>query len=437
MQNLQEKAKRVLAYMQDQGADQAACALDESILTEINYLNGKFSLFRTLVEEASNVELIKDQRYSSLTGNRLEDEDLKALVDECFKGASSADPDEARRFVPKEEAVQKSAQTGVLTADPEAMFELLVNFIKDVEETYETIVISELYLSHDYDKSVEAYSSGAEFSSESGAYNVTLNCSSVVGDQSSSFFYNGLTTQDLKTPLIEREPFKSDLSKIADQYKAEALEENFKGKLIMTPACLGNLLYYLVANFTGNSSILTQSSLWQDKLGEQVIDDQLTLKVAPFDDRFIGGSLATAEGFEAENYTLFDKGVLKSFSISDYVARKTGKERAKNSEFYSNWILESEETQALEELIAGVDKGIYMMRFSGGSPATNGDFSGVAKNSFLIEDGKITKPLREVMISGNLADLFSQISGYSTERINDGNSDLPWLVFDNVFISGK
>ena len=46
----------------------------------------------------------------------------------------------------------------------------------------------------------------------------------------------------------------------------------------------------------------------------------------------------------------------------------------------------------LDEIIAGIDKGIYVMRFSGGQPAPSGEFSGVAKNSF--PDEFIEKNLR-------------------------------------------
>ena len=48
-----------------------------------------------------------------------------------------------------------------------------------------------------------------------------------------------------------------------------------------------------------------------------------------------------------------------------------------------------------------IDKGALVNRLSMGSPAANGDFSGVIKNSFLIEDGGLSGALSETMISGN------------------------------------
>ena len=77
------------------------------------------------------------------------------------------------------------------------------------------------------------------------------------------------------------------------------------------------------------------------------------------------------------------------------------------------------------------------MRFSGGSPSDSGDFSGVAKNSYLIEQGKIVRPIGETMIAGNLAKLFSDVKAISRERVNYGSAILPWLQAGPADISGK
>ena len=105
---------------------------------------------------------------------------------------------------------------------------------------------------------------------------------------------------------------------------------------------------------------------------------------------------------------LIEAGVLKNFSLSRYGASKTGLKRSANSG--STMVFGNGDTP-LEELIAGVEKGILLGRFSGGEPGPAGDLSGVAKNSFLIENGKVTKPLSEVMIAGNLGDMLRDTEG--------------------------
>ena len=78
-----------------------------------------------------------------------------------------------------------------------------------------------------------------------------------------------------------------------------------------------------------------------------------------------------------------------------------------------------------------------LCRFSGGTPNNNGDFSGVAKNSYYIEDGKIKYPVIETMISANLVEMFKNIVAVSAERINFGNALLPWMLVSGITISGK
>ena len=87
-------------------------------------------------------------------------------------------------------------------------------------------------------------------------------------------------------------------------------------------------------------------------------------------------------------------------------------------------------------MIASIDRGIIVGRFSGGAPSSNGDFSGVAKNSFLIENGRIGPALSETMISGNLADMLQNVGGISAELVCSGSYVLPWVVFRGVVISG-
>ena len=77
------------------------------------------------------------------------------------------------------------------------------------------------------------------------------------------------------------------------------------------------------------------------------------------------------------------------------------------------------------------------MRFSGGQPASSGEFSGVAKNSFYIENGKIAYALTETMISGNAAEMLMNIKEISKDTLVDGEVSVPYVAFEGVTISGK
>ena len=127
-------------------------------------------------------------------------------------------------------------------------------------------------------------------------------------------------------------------------------------------------------------------------------------------------------------------GQLVSFGLSQYGANRTGGKRAGND---GNNVKVAAGDRTLEEMIAEIDRGILVMRFSGGEPSPGGEFSGVAKNSFLIENGKIAGALSETMISGSVPEMLTRIRNISREVQEDGNSSLPFVTFDGITISGK
>ena len=130
--------------------------------------------------------------------------------------------------------------------------------------------------------------------------------------------------------------------------------------------------------------------------------------------------------------SIIDRGKLKNFALSLYGANKTGLGRLAGPR--ENLVVD-QGTCPWKDLISSVDRGILLNSYSGGAPNDAGDFSGVAKNSFYIKEGKITHPLTETMVSGNLGDLLKNIQDTSRERIHFGPSVLPWLHTKGLTIS--
>ena len=163
-------------------------------------------------------------------------------------------------------------------------------------------------------------------------------------------------------------------------------------------------------------------------------DERITISLAPLDERIVCGNRTTGEGFRAENYDVIKDGRLNAFALGLYAANKLQLPRGRNDSFN---VIVAPGHKPIADIIASVDKGILVGRFSGGQPASNGDFSGVAKNSFLIENGKIGPALSETMISGNMADMLNRLRAISSEQVVDGMSVLPYMAFDGITISGK
>ena len=134
------------------------------------------------------------------------------------------------------------------------------------------------------------------------------------------------------------------------------------------------------------------------------------------------------------NVDIVENGVLKTFMLGQYGARKLNRERTPCDDTHH---VVDPGTESLANLIRSVKRGLLLCRFSGGYPASNGDVTGVAKNSFYIENGEIRYPVMECMLSANIPQMLLNIQGISKETMDFGSSRLPWMRVSDVAISGK
>lgn len=181
-------------------------------------------------------------------------------------------------------------------------------------------------------------------------------------------------------------------------------------------------------------ALISGSSILKDKLNEKVASEKFTIHSKPTSSEIADGYCITSDGFEAKDSTIIDKGILKTFMLSLYGANKTKRERAVNCG--GAYVIEPGD-KSFEEIVKSIDKGILLCRFSGGDPSANGDMSGVAKNSYYIENGEIKYPISETMISANLYEMFNNIKDISKERVDFGTAVFPWISMSGVMISGK
>ena len=275
---------------------------------------------------------------------------------------------------------------------------------------------------------------GTEFEGIGGQYHFSIEICASDGERTTGLDYTGIAMKTLGQPLIELGDIRRHLEDIRRSIHPETLEGKFEGTLILTPGCAANFIFMTLSNYICDGVIINGTSQWLDKVGEQVADEKLTITLDPYDERIISGECGTASGFRSEKVTLIEKGVLKTHWLSLYGANKTGRPVVKNT---GSDLVVTPGDKTLEELIASVDKGLIIGYYSGGQPGTNGEFSGVAKNSFLIENGKIKGAVTETMVNGNLGEAFRKIRGISREVLCDGGSVVPYIAVDGIVISGK
>ena len=432
MHDLKMIADKALAALKDKGADKAQCAVRFTETHEFNVDGGKFSLFRTLFDNSLSLTAVKDDKKGSVGINRLDDESIAAAAVNCLAIADSGAADPAWAFAEKSE--NGSFTEGAPEADLDLLFDRTAELMRQIGEQFPLILMEQMIVTHKKRHTVFKNSLGVEYEVLSGEYGIDLMFSAHEGEKSSSFFGTGVITDRLDTPFMELGTIREDLANVSKQLDTKPLEGKFTGVAVLPPSALGTFIGSALGNFASDSTLLDGTSPWKESLGKVVADPAITISAAPLDERIVCGERFTGEGFRSENYDIIKDGVLESFMLSGYVANKTGLPRAKNSSYAI--VMKAGDTP-YADIIAGIERGILVGRFSGGEPGTSGDFSGVAKNSFLIENGKITCALSETMISGNLGDLLKNVVAISSEVVCDGATVLPYAAFGGVTVSGK
>jgi len=309
------------------------------------------------------------------------------------------------------------------------------DFLEQVNAEFPKIVLEGVVSEFNSAKGTYVNSKGVEFNSNSENYKFSSMFSAHDGEKASSFNGFGFNLASLDTPFIDVGMGRTLLDESVKSLDTRMVDEKFVGKVIVTPHCEDMIWGTVMDCFLSDRSLVEGTSRWKDALGTTVADKRLTMSLVPLHPDVVCGERFTADGYESINTDVIKDGILESFILSLYGARKTGNKRALNTGF-SNIEVAAGNTP-LAEIIKSIDRGILLNRFSGASPGASGDVSGIAKNSFLIENGAITDALSETMVSFNIVDVLKNIAAISKERITDGSSILPWCCFDGITISGK
>lgn len=425
--------KDIVAYCVDSikkaGADHAQCLLQTSEKNELNVDAGEFSLFRTTFNSSLQLTALKDQQKGSLSINKTDKESIQSAVKQVMELASSSPPDPAHAIADQQPA--NTFNIGYESPNLDMMYDRLQEYLEYVKATYPAIIMEQSLFDFTRSQSYYQNSNQVDFLSQKGMYAFWTFFTAKEGKQSSSFNYTGYYGRNIDQELSKYSTVDKLLKQTSEQIITKPIPGKFEGDVIITPDCVEDIVGF-ITSYLGDSSMIKGNSIFKDRLGDMIATDLLTLHSNPTSDDIENGYFVTPDGFEAKNCTIIDKGVLKTFLLSLYGANKTGKERASNPG--GAYIIEPGDTP-LDDMIKSVKRGIILQRFSGGNPNDNGEFSGVAKNSYYVEDGEIRYPLVETMISGNLADLLKSIKSVSKERINFGICIYPWIQTGGITIS--
>jgi len=418
-------ADRALEEMVSVGFEQAQVSVTISDQDELNIMHNEPSLLRSTEDHALSLTGIVDGRKAVMALTDLSPGAMVDGVSELIERARLAPQDEANAVSEGEES---HFEQGPLEGDMDLMA-LKVEELIDFRASHTPkMQIEEGAAVHRVARECLVTSGGTRLTCEVGCYQLQVFGAATDGDKTSSFNYTGGGTNALAgTHASDHFGIGEMMAETEQQIETSAISGNFVGDIILAPGAVMDLLGWLLGQIR-DMSLIADTSLFKERVGEQIASDKLNVR-----SRFDGAGHVpwSADGFVAHPLTLLQDGRLNYLLPSLYGSLKTGIKHTPSS---SGWSIDAGDT-AKADMIEDIEQGAMVNRLSMGSPGPSGDFSGVIKNSFIITGGQMGQALSETMIAGNMASMLNDIVSLSSEHLDNGSHDFPWIRIANLNFS--
>jgi len=214
--------------------------------------------------------------------------------------------------------------------------------------------------------------------------------------------------------------------------------------IVFEPRVATSMLGHLISAINGRA-VLQQRSFLADQKGKHVFPDFIHIEDDPDHPQGLGNRLFDGEGTHCRPMTIIEQGVLTGFLTDRYAAGRLGSTSTGHASRgltgdisigTSNLILESG-NQAVDNILCEIGNGLLVTELIGfGVNGVTGDYSRGA-SGFLIENGKVSRPVQEITIAGNLKDMFANISHLGNDLTWFGGSAVPTVAIAGMTVAGQ
>ncbi|MFZ3212187.1 MAG: metallopeptidase TldD-related protein, partial [Terriglobales bacterium] len=200
-----------------------------------------------------------------------------------------------------------------------------------------------------------------------------------------------------------------------------------------------------ISQAVNGDAIYRGASFLAGKLGEKIAGEDVTV----IDDGIMPGGFGTSpfddEGVPTQRTVVIERGVLKSYLLNTYTARKLSLKTTGNAArglagtpgiSSGNFFLQPG-TRSPHKILADVRQGLYVTEFLGfGVNLVTGDYSRGASGLW-IENGEPAYPVEEITVAGSLRDMLNNISEIGTDLEFRGSTAAPTLRVDGMTVAGE
>ena len=438
-------AARCLEIARAKGAQKARVTLNKSCMDLIGTLNGEVDKVSHCLDRSISIALFVDGKYGSFSINRLEDKALDDFIERAIATARLLAEDPLRDL-PDPARTAKDAVDGreldlydeaCLTMDAKRRLDIALGasvFKATTPANNWTLISEEAEYSDCVFDTLVMDTQGlyCRHTETSFEYGVEMTVQDSAGDRYSGYWWN--STPRLAELGAER-ICDCALRRAVAQIGPKGLRSG-KYRCVIDSECAAKVVTPLL-NALGAYAVQQNNSFLCGKLGEKVFHEGFSVRDMCRNAGESGSRLFDSEGVATTEHDIISHGVVKEYFINTYMAGKM--QMAPTVEDATRPMVMPWPEPGLDRaaLMERCGEGILVTGFNGGnSNAATGDYS-FGIEGFAFEDGHITHPVREMLMTGNLVDLWNHFLAAGDDARICKSKLIPTLAFENVDFSGE
>ncbi len=205
---------------------------------------------------------------------------------------------------------------------------------------------------------------------------------------------------------------------------------------VMFAAEVASSLVGSLIGAVSGGNLYRKSTFLLDALDTQIMPEFMHIHEQPFLKSALGSANYDVEGVATQARDIVQQGVLKSYVLSSYSARKLGMQTTGNAGGVHNLTVDSGELD-FAAMLKQMDRGLLVTEMMGqGVNMVTGDYSRGA-SGFWVENGAIQYPVEEITIAGNLKDMFKNFVTVGNDVDLRGNIRCGSILIEQMSVAGE
>lgn len=183
------------------------------------------------------------------------------------------------------------------------------------------------------------------------------------------------------------------------------------------------------------SALYRGASFLKDSLEQTVFPENIQIYERPHMIKALGSAPFDNDGLSTRDRDIVLDGILQTYILSAYSARKLNMQPTGNAGGVHNLIVETSDHD-LEALLKEMDTGLLITDMIGfGVNQVTGDYSRGA-SGFWVEGGKLQYPVEEITVAGNLKDIYQKILNVGNDVDPRGNILTGSVLIEEMTVAG-